>query len=104
MKKEIYGNSATIFLQGRIDINNSEELRDELNELAENGIKRIFIDMSNLDYIDSSGLGRILYFFMNYKKKGGTMELHNVRNENVKKVIEVVRLDKIIPIKEYNVD
>jgi anti-sigma B factor antagonist len=55
--------------------------------------------MANLEYIDSSGLGRIFYFFADFKKENGVMEIHNINNPNVKKVVEIVKLDKIITIK-----
>lgn len=99
MKKEILGNTGKIVLDGRIDITNSNELKEKLYELKESGVKKIVLDMANLEYIDSSGLGRIFYFFADYKKEGGVMEIHNINNPNVKKVVEIVKLDKIITIK-----
>jgi anti-sigma B factor antagonist len=99
MKKEILGNTGKIVLDGRIDITNSNELKEKLYELKEAGVRKIILDMSNLEYIDSSGLGRIFYFFADYKKENGLMEIHNINNPNVKKVVEIVKLDKIITIK-----
>lgn len=99
MKKEIRGNTGKVFLEGRVDITNSAELKKLLYDLKDSGIRKIIIDMENLEYIDSSGLGRIFYFFADYKRDGGLMEIHNIVNENVKKVVEIVKLDKIIKIK-----
>ncbi|MDN5341783.1 STAS domain-containing protein [Oceanotoga sp. DSM 15011] len=99
MKKEITGNIGKIKLEGRIDISNSGKLKEMLYDLKDKGMKKIIIDMDGLEYIDSSGLGRIFYFFADYKKENGIMEIHNVSNSNVKKVIEIVKLDKIITIK-----
>ncbi|BBE31061.1 anti-sigma factor antagonist [Tepiditoga spiralis] len=99
MRKEIRGNTARVYLDGRVDITNSSDLKKLLYELKDNGIRKIVIDMEELEYIDSSGLGRIFYFFADYKRDGGLMEIHNIVNENVKKVVEIVKLDKIIKIK-----
>ncbi|MCP5455735.1 MAG: STAS domain-containing protein [Thermotogae bacterium] len=99
MKKEIVGNTGRIYLEGRVDITNSSELKNELYEMRNAGVKKIIIDMEDLEYIDSSGLGRVFYFFADYKKDGGIMEIHNINNPNVKKVVEIVKLDKIITIK-----
>jgi anti-sigma B factor antagonist len=99
MRKEITGITGRIFLEGRVDITNSSELKDMLYDLKEKGLKKIVLDMTELEYIDSSGLGRIFYFFSDFKKAGGNLEIHNVKNPNVKKVVEIVKLDKIITIK-----
>ncbi|HOO75571.1 MAG TPA: STAS domain-containing protein, partial [Tepiditoga sp.] len=92
-------NTGRIYLEGRVDITNSSELKNELYEMRNAGVKKIIIDMEDLEYIDSSGLGRVFYFFADYKKDGGIMEIHNINNPNVKKVVEIVKLDKIITIK-----
>lgn len=99
MKTELSGNSGRVYLDGRVDILNSSELKDILYDFKNKGLKRIIIDMEKLEYIDSSGLGRIFYFFADFKKDGGNLEIHNVVNPNVKKVVEIVKLDKIITIK-----
>ncbi|HNV06172.1 MAG TPA: STAS domain-containing protein [Petrotogaceae bacterium] len=99
MKKEIMGNTGKVYLEGRVDITNSADLKNVLSDLKASGVKRVIIDMSKLEYIDSSGLGRIFYFFADFKKDGGEMEIHNINSPNVKKVVEIVKLDKIIATK-----
>ncbi len=71
MKKEIMGNTGKVYLEGRVDITNSADLKNVLSDLKASGVKRVIIDMSKLEYIDSSGLGRIFYFFADFKKDGG---------------------------------
>jgi anti-sigma B factor antagonist len=44
----------------RVDAVNSPDLRAQVKELTDNGINRIIIDLSNVSFMDSSGLGTIV--------------------------------------------
>lgn len=44
----------------RIDAINSPELRTQVKELTDSGVNRIIIDLSNVTFMDSSGLGTIV--------------------------------------------
>jgi anti-anti-sigma factor len=58
---------ATVHCAGRITMENANQLRDTARQLmAEN--KRLVIDLSDVSYLDSSGLGRIVSVYISAKK------------------------------------
>jgi len=72
------------------------DFKSKLNEIIQNGGEKIVIDLSSLEFIDSSGLGAMVSVF---KKKGmsGKVKLCGVKN-GVRSILELTRLDKVFPI------
>ena len=56
----------------------------------------IIIDFSKVERIDSYGLKKILLFHKKLKKRKGKLKIINVQNEYVKKMFELICLDKVI--------
>lgn len=58
LKHKVMGDVVVLTLRGRIDINTNAELADEIKKIvAQNLDKNFVIDMSEVEYISSSGLG-----------------------------------------------
>ena len=58
----INDNQVVVKPVGNIDFSNSQELKDELLELFEQDYKKVVMDFSEVESIDSSGLGKLLLF------------------------------------------
>ncbi len=81
------------------------QLKSELVVLANEGVPNLIIDLSEVKYVDSSGLSAILTADRLWK--GGTFVLTGVRSDAVRKLIEISRLDtvlRIIPTVEESID
>ncbi|HPO27655.1 MAG TPA: STAS domain-containing protein [Petrotogaceae bacterium] len=98
MRKDIKGDTVRVYLEGSLDISNSKALEAELNDIKTKNYKKVIFDMIGLNYVDSSGIGKIFYFFTSYKKTGGDVEIQNVKSPKVREVIELIKMDKIIKI------
>lgn len=61
--------------------------------------KKFIIDLSEVDYCDSSGLSAILLAFRILQSNGGYIRLANP-SKNVRTLIEISQLDRVLPIKE----
>ncbi len=73
------------------------ELKSELVIFANEGIRNLVFDLSNVQYVDSSGLSAILTANRVWKELG-TFVLTGVNYANVRKLIEISRLDSILTI------
>lgn len=64
--------------------------------LAKEGIQNLILDLTPVRYVDSSGLSAILTADRLFKS--GTFVLTGIEHENVKKLIEISRLDTVLTI------
>lgn len=81
-------------------------LKSEFVILSNEGIQNLILDLSDVHYVDSSGLSAILTADRLWKRLGSFI-LTGIEHPNVKKLIEISRLDTvltIIPTVEESVD
>ena len=90
-------NIYVIELNGELDLYNAYKVKTLYAKMAEKGIKSIILDLENLDYLDSSGLGSMIYIFSDLKKHDGKMSLCHL-NGAPKNLIQMTRLDKLFLI------
>jgi anti-sigma B factor antagonist len=83
----------TVFLIGSFDTSKAEVVKGVL-EKVENSIK---VDMADLDFICSAGIGILVMTYRKLKEKGEDIRLVNL-NDYIKKVFKVSMLDKIFNI------
>jgi anti-anti-sigma factor len=75
--------------------NDALSFRNIINEIANNqGINTLLIDMSDVNIVNSSGLGMLISGFSHLKKAGKIMELVHVP-DRVKKLLQITQFDKI---------
>jgi anti-sigma B factor antagonist len=82
-------------LVGEIDISNAHYFKKQLETALAENRQNIRIDLSELNYIDSTGLGVIIGAYGLIKKDGLTIKVTNPK-DNVKKLLGVSGLDKVL--------
>jgi len=82
-------------LVGEIDISNAHYFRKQLETALAEVKQNITIDLAELNYIDSTGLGVIIGVYGSVKKDGFTVKVLNPK-DNVKKLLVISGLDKIL--------
>ena len=70
-------------LKGRLTLGESNIVRERVTQLAAAGKFNIVVDLSNVEYIDSTGLGILVICFTSLKKQGGALKLVNPNKRNV---------------------
>ena len=91
-------NDATLcILEGEINISTSPELRKACDVLIKNNEKKVLMDLSEVSYIDSSGLATLIEMLQRLKKTGGRLRLSNM-NDKIKSVFEITKLYKLFEI------
>jgi anti-sigma B factor antagonist len=84
------------FEDPRIDAANSPTLRKELVELIESGAGRLVLDLRNVRFIDSSGLGMIVTLLKRAGMRGGIAICH--LQPAVLATFRLARMDRVFPI------
>ncbi|NOZ62349.1 MAG: anti-sigma factor antagonist [Calditrichaeota bacterium] len=80
-------------LSGEIDVSVAPQLRSLLQDLIGGGQENILVDLADVPFIDSSGLGIFVVAFKMAKAKSGDVKFVGAKPE-VLKVIQLTRLDK----------
>ena len=86
---------AVLDLSGRITLGEgSVQLREAVRGLIGKGKKHILLNMGNVDYIDSSGLGELVSAFTTAKNQQAEVKLLNL----TKKVHDLLQLTKLYTV------
>lgn len=93
----INGFNVLIIKEERIDAHNSAELKDYLLKMIENGKIRILINLGDVRFIDSSGLGALLSGNKQTALKSGKLALINIQKQ-VLSMFELTRLNRVFEI------
>ena len=82
-------NISTIFLNGEIDMEVVDEIRDTIFPLIDTG-KEVHINMKDVQYMDSSGISMIIESRQRAKEKNSTVELKEI-SQPVEKVLTMAK-------------
>ena len=91
------GESYIIDVNGEMDLYNSYRLKELVMRMLEKKVERFIINLENVDYIDSSGIGALIYICSTIKKMNLKLVITNIHG-SVKKVIELTKLMGYFPI------
>jgi anti-sigma B factor antagonist len=97
MNKEVVGSIALLHVSGEIDASNVAEFKKAVSKLGETGLRHIVVDMTNLTFLDASGIGAVLVAFHRMRRVGGTLCLAGC-NEHVRHTLDMSCLSSLIPI------
>jgi anti-sigma B factor antagonist len=81
----------------RLDAHNSGELKIEMQKLFEDGNKNILVELKDVRFIDSSGLGALVSGFKNAISHQGNLKLSTLQPQ-VKSMFELTRLHRVFEI------
>jgi anti-sigma B factor antagonist len=73
-------------------------LRDKVGDLAAQGKKKILLNLAQVDYIDSTGVGELVGCFTTVRKGGGELKLLNL-SQKVNDVLHVTKLYTVFDVK-----
>lgn len=91
---QLEADKLTIQISGRFDFSVHNEFR-QASKQAESNVKRIVIDLSNTDYLDSSALGMLLV--LRDKVDGNAIKIIGARPD-VKKILEIANFNKLFTV------
>jgi anti-sigma B factor antagonist len=89
------GGVIIVDISGRIELGEeSAALRDLVCDLLSKGDKEILLNLGDVHYIDSSGLGSLVNAFTRVRKQGGELKLLNLTN----KVSDLMQITKLYTV------
>lgn len=80
-----------------ISAGESIELMDAINDHLHNGILKAIVDMKNVRYMNSSGIGILITLYTKFKNKNGNAVLANT-SEQILKLLQLTKLDSVIRV------
>ena len=90
-------NVAIVDLSGRITLgDNTGILRDELRSLLAQGNKHIVLNMKDVTYVDSAGLGELVGAYTTATNQGGAVKLLHLQGK-MKDLMQITKLHTIFP-------
>ncbi len=90
-------NHVVVNLSGSIYVEEASQIRESLIGYIEKGHKTFVVDLGNVDYIDSSGLGTLVAIQKRALQNGGSVIIKNLKGL-VKDLFELTRLTKVFEI------
>jgi anti-anti-sigma factor len=89
------GELAELKLRGRLDGYWADHLASDLDRFVREGTHRLWLDLSDVTYLSSLGIGVMVRFQTQLKSLGGSLKVVNP-SEPVKDVLETVRLTEVL--------
>lgn len=94
------GHVTILDVRGRIVLGDEiHDLRDAVRGLVAEGKKKIVLNLADVDYIDSSGVGELVGCFTTVRNAGGELKLLNL-TQKVHDVLHVTKLYTVFDIRE----
>ena len=87
---------ALVELTGRLTSFEGKAFRDMIFSLVKNGQTNIVLNLSSLDYLDSSGIGELVRNYMTVVKKGGAIKVVGLA-PRVEEILKITQLYQVFP-------
>ncbi len=92
------GDVTVIDVSGRITLGEgSSALRDALRDIVAKGHKKILLNLSDVSYIDSSGIGELVAGFTSVSNQGGHLKLLGL-TKRVKDLLQITKLYTVFEV------
>jgi len=88
--------ASLIELRGRLTFFEVGVLRENISRLLAEGRKNLVLNLSGLQYLDSSGIGELARIYVSVLKSGGEMRVVGL-SRNVQQVLKVTHLYEVFP-------
>lgn len=84
-------------ISGVLNVTAGQQLRQNIADLVSSGIRSILLDCSDLQFMDSAGLGAVVMAFKSVREVNGQFGLCTL-NQEVRMILELTGMDQVFPI------
>ena len=95
--RPVVDGTGEVVVEGEVDIATAPQLREALHQAIDQGATRLRIDLAEVGFIDSAGLGVLIGVLKRIREVGGEIELAHVQPAP-RKVIEITGLDELFTL------
>jgi anti-sigma B factor antagonist len=94
------GDVTVVDVSGRITLGEgSSNLRESIRDMVAKGNKKILLNLGEVSYIDSSGIGELVSGFTSVANAGGQLKLINL-TKRVKDLLQITKLYTVFEVHE----
>ena len=93
------GETTVVSLDGRLDLATGANLKEEVIKICEKGASKVHLNLQNVDFINSSGLGALVSVMKQVRLKKGRLTLSNLA-PYVREIFEITQLANVFDIHE----
>ncbi len=98
INSRLSGDVTIVDVAGKITLGEgSAMLRDKVKELSAGGTKKILLNLGEVNYIDSSGIGELVSAFTTISNTGGALKLLNL-TKRVKDLLQITKLYTVFEV------
>jgi anti-sigma B factor antagonist len=97
IEERAVGDVIVLDLKGKITLGEGDELlKDKVNSLVNQGHKKIVLNLADVPYIDSAGLGEVVRTYTTVSRQGGSLKLLNL----TKRITDLLSITKLLTVFE----
>ena len=97
IEERAVGDVVVLDLKGKITLGEGDELlKDKVNSLVNQGKKKIVLNLADVPYIDSAGLGEVVRTYTTVSRQGGSLKLLNL----TKRITDLLSITKLLTVFE----
>ena len=95
--ERVVGDVMILDLKGKITLGEGDEaLKDKINSLIMQGKKKLLLNLAEVPYIDSAGLGEVVRTYTTVSRQGGQLKLVNL----TKRITDLLMITKLLTVFE----
>jgi anti-sigma B factor antagonist len=95
--EETINKTGVLKLTGRLDAASVKNFKDAVTSLVKKEISNIVIDMNDVEFVDSSGLGSLVSCLRIVNNEGGDIRLSSLQNQ-IRALLELTRMHRVFQI------
>ena len=89
------GDVMILELNGRLTIGEGDELlRDKINSMLQQGHRKLLLNLGDVPYVDSAGLGQMVSTLSTVKRQGGSLKLLHL----TKRIQDLLSITKLLTV------
>ena len=97
IEERAIGDVVVLDVKGKITLGEGDELlKDKVNSLVNQGQKKIILNLADVPYIDSAGLGEVVRTYTTVSRQGGSLKLLNL----TKRITDLLSITKLLTVFE----
>src|SRR5262245_49731993 len=97
IKERVVGGVSILDLAGKVVLGEGDlQVKERIKDLLSDGQRRILLNLAEVTYIDSAGLGSLISSYTTVKREGGSLKLVNL----TKRIQDLLAITKLITVFE----
>jgi anti-anti-sigma factor len=95
IRTSVEGTTATVAAEGEIDLSTVDELRNAVTTAADAGVDKLQLDLTEVEFIDSAGLGGLLELRSTLRSRSVTLQI-SAGEGPVRQAMEITGLSELL--------